>query len=217
MNARSIGLVLYCGASLACSSKSSAAGDGGTTTGPMLPAAQGAASLHVTVSTTAPAPFCLPGAHWVNVPSSTQGGQQTTASSKGALAVDGEAQMTVECSVKTSGSEFDVSATLKSPATSQNGGLTNPTIVLLTTTIAPDQSDAIGTLSVQDDPSVTTYTSRDCAFSVHPAAAGDQLGIAPGRIWASVKCPTLRDEQSSNTSDVCQIESGYFVLETCTQ
>jgi hypothetical protein len=140
-----------------------------------------------------------------------------TASSRTAVAVDGDGQMAVECSVKSAGSEFAVTASMASPATTESGAPLDATYVQLRTTIAPDQGDAPGTLSLQDDPSGTTYAAQDCTFSVHPAVADDQLGVAPGKIWASVVCHTLRDEQSSNPSDVCQIDTGYFALENCAQ
>jgi hypothetical protein len=140
-----------------------------------------------------------------------------TASSRAAVAVDGDGQIVVECSITSAGSQFVVTASMVSPATTETGGPLNPTYVQLRTTIAPDQADAPGTVSLQDDQSGTTYAGQDCTFSVHPEAAGDQLGVSPGRIWASVVCHTVRDEQSSNQSDVCQIDTGYFALENCAQ
>jgi hypothetical protein len=140
-----------------------------------------------------------------------------TASSRGAIAVDGEGQVVVHCSVKSTGSQFAVTANMVSPATTENGGPLDPTYVQLSTTIAPDQSDASGTVSFQDDRSGTTYAAEACTFSVHPAVTGDQLAVGPGRIWASVVCRTLRDQQSSSPSDVCQIDAGYFALENCAQ
>jgi hypothetical protein len=159
----------------------------------------------------------LPGPHWVNIPFATQGGQQMTASSRAGVAVDGDGQMAVQCSITSAGSQFAVTASMESPATTESGGPLDATYVQLRTTIATDQADAPGTVSLQDDQSGTTYAAQDCTFSVHPAAADDQLGVAPGRIWASVVCHTLRDEQSSNQSDVCQIDTGYFALENCAQ
>jgi hypothetical protein len=159
----------------------------------------------------------LPGPHWINIPFATQGGQQMTASSRGAVAVDGEGQMALDCTVRSTGSQFAVTANMTSPGMTESGGPLDATYVQLATTIAPDQSDATGTVSFQDDRSVTTYAAEACTFSVHPVATGDQLAVSPGRIWASVVCRTLRDERSSNPSDVCQIDSGYFVLENCAQ
>jgi hypothetical protein len=217
MNARLIGILL-CVASAACASAKGAAGDAGTgALDAKGPPAQGSASLHLTATAVTPTAVCIPGPHWVNVPFATQGGQQLSASSRGALAVDGEGQMDVSCSVTSTGSQFDVTAALVSRTTGQPGGPLGPTTVQLSTTIASDQADAPGTLEVQDDQTVTTYASQDCVFSVHPAAAGDQLAVTPGRIWASVACRTVRDQQSSNPNDVCRIESGYFVLENCAQ
>jgi hypothetical protein len=216
MHARFAGILVCCAAA-ACAPSKGSAGNGGTSAPhPDGPAAQASVSLHL-IATTTPGSLCLPGAHWVNIPFATLGGQQMTASSRAGVAVDGNGQMAVECSVVSAGSQFAVTANLESPATTESGSPLNPTYVQLRTTIAADQADATGTVSLQDDQSGTTYAAQDCTFSVHPAAAGDQLGVAPGQIWASVVCHTVRDEQSSNQSDVCQIESGYFALENCAQ
>jgi hypothetical protein len=216
MPARLVG-ILACAAAAACAPSKGDEGDAGTSSPrPDGPAAQGAVSFHL-IATTTPGSLCLPGPHWVNIPFATQGGQQMTASSRGAVAVDGEGQMIVHCAVKSTGSQFAVTASMKSPAMTESGGPLDATYVQLGTTIAPDQSDAPGTVSLQDDRSVTTYAAEACTFSVHPVVTGDQLALGPGRIWASVVCRTLRDQQSSNASDVCQIETGYFVLENCEQ
>jgi hypothetical protein len=189
---------------------------------PVAPAAQATASLYLT---TAPAPArCPPGAHWVNVPFASAGGQQTSATSKGALAVDGQDQSTVSCTVKDNGGVFAVSASMRSPALNSNGMPANPTSISIATTIGVDQS-AQGTVAIQDDKTATSFTSTNdmeqagatCLFSVHPLMMGHQLAIAPGRMWASVTCPRFRDTRSSNLDEACQISPGYVVLENCAQ
>jgi hypothetical protein len=190
---------------------------------PVAPAAQGALSFDLTTVGTS---SCTPGSHWINVPFSPTRAQQTTASSKGTLGVDGQNQVAISCSVKDNGGGvFGVSASLTSPAVDPTGKSLNPTIVTLSTTIPSDQS-APGTVTVQDDKSSTTYSSTDdlgqagatCVFSVHPLQPMiDGLGIAPGRLWASVTCPKFRDPQSSNLLEACQIAPGFVVLENCAQ
>jgi hypothetical protein len=164
--------------------------------------------------------------HWVNVPFVKTGGQQTTTRSKGGIAVDNQDQMSVSCTVKDNGGSFAVNAVLKSPAVDPvTGNPVNPTNVVIDTSIATDQS-AAGSITVLDQTTATTFSSADpttgaaaptCMFSVHPLATGDQLAIAPGRIWASVNCPSFRDPGSSNLKETCSITTGYVVLENCGQ
>jgi len=133
---------------------------------------------------------------------------------KGALAIDGEGAMGVACSVKSDGTKFTMSASLRSPATDPTGQPVNPVVVGLTTTIAADEA-ATGSISIADHSVASPYYAETCTFSVHPAASTDSLGIAPGRVWAAVSCPTLRDPQSPDPNEACQIATGYFVLENC--
>src|SRR5437773_9313468 len=102
--------------------------------------------------------------------------------------------MGVSCTVKDNGGPFSVSASLKSPATNpQTGKPINPTLVILQTTIQADQT-ATGTVTIQDDKTISSFTSVDdmgaaaptCLFNLHKLNAGDQLDIAPGRLWAGV-------------------------------
>src|ERR1043165_8934671 len=95
MNPRLIG-ILVCVATGACASKKEAPADAGTESPDAKgPPAQGSASLHLTATAATPTAVCIPGAHWINVPYAAQGGQHVSASSTGALAVDGESQMNV--------------------------------------------------------------------------------------------------------------------------
>jgi hypothetical protein len=181
--------------------------------------AQGSLSLYLTTA----GGVCPAAPHWINVPFAAQGGQQTTASMKGATAIDGQDQMSISCSVKPTASGFDVTASLRSPAfepTTHNP--VNPTAVTLSTTIAAGQS-APGSVAVMDSKTVSQYESTNdmgqpaptCMFSVQPAAAGDQLGVAAGRIWASVACAKFRDPTSPDLSETCAITQGHIVLENC--
>jgi hypothetical protein len=77
--------------------------------------------------------------------------------------------------------------------------------------IAPSSTAATGTLTIQDDASLVTYTSSECTFSTQ----GGSLGVGAGRIWASVRCEDVMDPASPGA--VCQVNEGYFVFENCTQ
>jgi hypothetical protein len=194
---------------------------------PVSPAAQGAASLYLTTVTGTMVTMCPAGAHWVNVPFNSTRAQQTSARAKGAVAIDGQDQMSVECTVKdTGGGVFAVSASLSSPAfdSSNPPNPVAPTHITLSTTIGTDAT-ATGAVSITDEKTLTAYQSADdngraaetCQFSVHPGTANDQLGIAAGRMWASVSCPKFRDPQFTDLSQVCAISPGYVVLENCAQ
>ena len=184
---------------------------------PVPPAGQGAASLYLTTTSAVVGANCTPGVHWVNVPFAKAGGQQTSATAKGAVAVDGEGEMGVTCSVRASGNSFEVSASLRSPASDPQGMRVNPTLVSLRTTIADGQAGAPGSLSIQDAKTGTEYDSTECTFSVTHVGANDQLGVAPGRFWASVSCPSFKDPSNPDMKAVCQIAPGYIVVENCAQ
>jgi hypothetical protein len=189
------------------------------------PTAHGAVSVYLTTFVNATAGVVCPASpHWVNVPFVASGGQQTTASNPPTIAVDGADGVAVTCSVQEMGGAFKVSALLRSPATDPTGHPVNPTLVAFSTTIATGQT-ANGVLTVQDDRTASTYSSVNemgiadatCEFSLAHAQPADQLGVAPGRIWAAVKCPRFRDTQSSNANEICSIGAGYLFLENCAQ
>jgi len=187
---------------------------------PAPPAGQGAASLYLNTTNAVVGSFCPASVHWVNVPFAKAGGQQTSATAKGALAVDGEAEMGVTCSVRANGSAFDVAADLRSPAfdtTTTPPTPVNPTIIAIQTNIADDQAGAQGTVSVKDAKSGTEYGSSACTFTVKHVNPSDALGVAPGRFWASVACPSVRDSLNQDPMAVCQIGPGFVVLENCAQ
>jgi hypothetical protein len=192
---------------------------------PVPPAGQGAVSLYLTTFTGSMAGIACPASpHWVNIPDAP-GGQQNTADHKGAVAVDGQDQAGITCTVKDTGGPFSVSASLKVPAKDPTTGMAvNPTLVTLQTTISPD-SGAQGTVTILDAKTASTYSSTNdagqadatCMFSVKKLKDSDGLGIAPGRIWASVNCPRFRDTGSSNLNEVCSVSSGFAILENCLQ
>jgi hypothetical protein len=91
------------------------------------------------------------------------------------------------------------------------------------TSIAAGQS-AFGNVQVADDKTAVTYASAEedgalgpsCTFSVQ-SQPGEQLGVAAGRIWASIVCPRIKDPTSSNPNEACAITEGYVVVENCSQ
>ena len=192
----------------------------GLTTGcsdPVPPASQASASLYLTAASMPVNARCTPGAHWVNVPFTKGGGQTTNANARAGVAVDGVDQMGVKCSVKDGGGIFQVTGELKSPAVDPQDQPVNPTIITVSTQIASDQAGAMGAVSLTDSKSGSTYSSEACSFSVRPPQVGGPMGVAPGRMWASVSCPTFRDPLSSDIDAVCEISQGYVVLENCAQ
>jgi hypothetical protein len=197
-----------------------------TTTGGVSPSAHAALSVYFAgVANPTPGVACPVSPHWMNVPHAAAGGQHTSATTKGDIAVDGEAQMAIECTVKDIGDRFQVHAILSSPASDRlDGAPSLPTVVTINTFIPADQSIQ-GSIILKDDKTLAPYVSTNadgtpdltCTFSVHPLSPGDQLAIAPGRIWASVQCPTVRDPGSPNVNEVCSVAAGFFVLENCSQ
>src|SRR5258706_13605052 len=142
----------------------SGTGAGGTAGSGVGPEPQGAVSLFLTTVQTPATAVCTPGVHWVNVPFSASGGQQSTATTKGTSAVNGQNMMSVQCTVRGNGSTFDVSGELKSPASDSMGKPINPTIVTLHTVISPDEAGATGSVATMDGKTAKVYCSDTCAF-----------------------------------------------------
>ena len=89
---------------------------------PVPPAGQAAVSLYLTTYGMAMAGMACPASpHWVNVPDAA-GGQHNYADSKGAVAIDGQDQAAITCSVKDNGGPFSVTASLRAPATDPTTG-----------------------------------------------------------------------------------------------
>jgi len=203
---------------LSCACALSGLGLAAGCSSPVAPASQGSLSMHLTASAVMAA-TCPPGAHWVNIPFAQASGQQIFASSKnGGGAVDGVGEMGVSCTVKDNGSGgFDVSGTMKSPANDSLGKrLPTSTSVTFRTTVVPSQA-SMGTLTLLDYATTSTYLSDACIISITPVQPTDLLGAAPGRMWAQVNCPMFSDPMNSDVRAVCQIETGFIVLENCAQ
>lgn len=209
---RSLVLIALALAAAACSGKTTddpaptgfdgAAGHGGTIA---PPASQGAASI--TFATPDPPSTALcPVRHQATAPVLIAGSTTTTGISKGTEAIDGQNGDVVYCSVTPAPGGYDVTASIHSV----NG--TKFADIVINLTIAQAQSDAPGSLGIMDDTTQNAYlspTTIPCMFSV----VGASLGIGPGKIWASVTCPSLVD-RSSAAGDQCKA-TGYFIFENC--
>lgn len=162
---------------------------------------------------------CPPARHWVNVPyelgkTSSQQSQKTTSTEHGPTAVNNQEGNVVKCTVKPKGSNFDVTLEATDYAEVDDTGGTRrkvtPSIVhIRIPEIGSGDTSAAGTMTIQDNASLTRYESSQCSFS----AQGDNRGIDSGKIWASVKCEYLSDVQSPGAN--CQVDTGFFVFENC--
>jgi hypothetical protein len=181
------------------------------------PAARGAASLQWATSTlNSKTPQCVPGPHWSNAPATASDQPQTSATDvAGGFVVDGEQGGVVRCSVLQQGQGYVVKGEIQS--TSPDGTLW--TQVGLSVAI-DGENDAQGTLYITDQQSEFTFSSDTaivppkpgCTFSA--TAGGSQLGVGPGRLWASVQCPHINDNRNRAAQE-CQIASGFIVLQNC--
>jgi hypothetical protein len=162
---------------------------------------------------------CPPSRHWVNVPYDRDrpptSQKQLTDGNASARAVNNQDGNTVSCSVKASGSGFTVKGDGTAYAES-DGTKFKPSIVhLRIPSISEGSNSATGTITVQDDASLNPYTSEQCVFSVQPDSTSPSLGVAAGKIWAKVRCEQLGDPSSPGSA--CLVDTGYFVLENCSQ
>jgi hypothetical protein len=142
--------------------------------------------------------------------------QRTKATDPGPKAVNNQDGDKVTCSVKPKGSGFTVSAEAYGHAEIDDINNTkkaiNPSIVRFTIPqIGQGDTGATGILSLQDHASLARYESTQCQFSTE----GGELGVAAGKIWASVRCEMLSDIKSPGAN--CMIDTGFFVFENCAQ
>jgi hypothetical protein len=159
---------------------------------------------------------CSPRRHWVNIPyqrdremeSQTQ---HTSENDAPVFAVSGESGDQLHCRVAPRGTAFEVSAEVPGYA-EVDGRKLRPTLTRFSiTAISTDQNDAIGRLTIQDDATLSELTDEGCVFSTR----GGALGVAPGRIWATVKCEYL--EPRSTPGQACRVDAGAFILESCAE
>jgi hypothetical protein len=182
---------------------------------PVPPASQGAATITLSnpdsaASSTARCPV----PHRSTAPILTAGNQATTDISKGTLAIDGENGNLVECSVVAGNGGYNVYAKIHSDITTSQGHQWAD-IVISNLTIAEGQSGATGMVTLMDNVTdqiaYLSQSQNPCVFSVSTAS----LGIGPGKIWAQVTCPSLRDPANAG-GDECKA-SGFFIFENCAQ
>jgi hypothetical protein len=133
----------------------------------------------------------------------------------GGFVVDGEQGGVVRCSVLQQGQGYVVKGEIRS--TSPDGTLW--TEVGLSVAI-DGENDAQGTLYITDQQSEFTFSSDTAIVPPKPGctvsatAAGSQLGVGPGWLWASVQCPHINDNRNRAAQE-CQIASGFIVLQNC--
>jgi hypothetical protein len=147
--------------------------------------------------------------HPAIAPILTAGNVATSNTIKGTIAIDGENGAVVSCTVTPGGGGYNVTATIHSELAAKHVDISIGSL-----TIADGQSDVSGMITINDDTTLNPYFSSaadPCKFSV----SGDSLGIAPGKIWGSVACPTLADPENIG-GDQCKV-TGYFVFENCAQ
>jgi hypothetical protein len=184
---------------------------------PVSPAPRGAAALQWAVSTlNSKTPQCVPGPHWSNAPVSSSNAPEASANVvTGGFVVNGRQGGTVMCSVVQQGQGYLVSGEIHSA--SPDGALW--TDVGLSVTI-DGENVAQGSLYVTDQVSQVAFSSDTaivppkpgCTVSIY--AAESELGVAPGRVWASIQCPHMNDNRNRAAQE-CQIASGFIVLENC--
>jgi hypothetical protein len=186
---------------------------------PVPPAAQAGISIHLeNYDETDPIygkRDCPPYRHWVNIPFDRDRApnqqKQLTDAMASVRAVNNQDGNTVSCSVKASGSGFAVKADASAYAES-SGTKYRPSIVhLRISSIASGDSNAKGTLSLQDDSSINLYSTEQCTFSVQ----GGNYGVDAGRIWGEMSCEGLTDPSTPDSA--CKVDNGFFVLENCAQ
>ena len=231
-------LVLHAVASAACgielqdvNGTAGSGGSGGSGSGgsggsmgddgaPKPPSAQGALSIHFDAINPADpnhgTSVCTPGPHWVNVPYQRDREiaaqtQHTSDSEASFRAVSGEAGDRLSCRVAPRGTAFQVTAEVTGYA-EFDGRKLKPTVATISIpAISADQPDGIGVLKIQDEATNGEFTDEICVFST----LGGSLGVAAGRIWATVKCEYLAPR--STPGQACRVNTGVILLENCTQ
>jgi hypothetical protein len=188
---------------------------------PVPPAAQAGVSIHVQEYDPMDPMYgskdCPPSRHWVNVPYDREARgptsqKQLTDANNVVRAVNNQDGNTVSCTVAPSGSGFDVRAEANAHAESTDGTKYNPSIVRLRIPkIAEGESNARGTLGIQDHASLNSYGSSDCTFSVQ----GNSFGVKAGQIWGQVTCQNLTDPKALEAA--CFVDVGFFVFENCSK
>ena len=191
---------------------------------PIPPAAQAGISIHLqeydNMDPVHGMDKCPPGRHWANVPAdrtraSGSQQQQTSMDDSRATAVNNQDGNTVGCAVTPNGNGFKIVGDATGYATDDSKNPPDkrkPTSIHIRIgKIGDGEDNARGTLSVQDDASLNPYFSEECTYSV----SGGSLGVKAGSIWGRVTCENLADKSSPGAA--CYVDTGYFLLENCSQ
>lgn len=150
---------------------------------------------------------CFIAAHSINAPN-TGSGQNVTGSHVGEVAVDGQNGAKISCKVRAEGDGFAVTADLDLGDASFS----------LDATVRPGDSEAQGSIHLQDNHTVATYgqparllegQTGPCKIDVK---TGKLYGIDSGWIWGKFSCGELVDERSPDA--LCSGE-GTFLFENC--
>lgn len=134
-------------------------------------------------------------------------GQNITSTGVGEVAVDGQNGARIRCQVKPEGSSFSVAADL----------LLGDISFSLTTTVSPEDTEAEGTVRLQDNltasplsqPAYVDPPTQPCKIDVR---SGRNYGVGPGWIWGHFVCDRILDERSPGGH--CSAE-GTFLFDNC--
>ena len=114
---------------------------------------------------------------------------------------DGNDGVTVSCTVRASGSGFDISGSI---AKGNNAfGVSGRVETGL-------QTEGESTLNI--DPNLLGGNTK-CTLAVDRTIEGSQLAVGPGRVWARISCTRLEAIGITPTR-ICKAE-GYLVFENC--
>jgi hypothetical protein len=182
------------------------------------PAAQGAASFHVSSPAMA-GDSCPATPHWSNAPfvANMATTQTVTLNQKGPdgsgpLAVDGQSGAQVKCSVVASGDKFIITGRVSGPVPGKQ-----PNQFTVSTTLGPNDTMAAGTITVVDDQTGSPLSSSACVVAARPTNGGDP-GVAAGKVWASATCTGAGDLGNAAPNARCDFTpAAVFVFENCAQ
>jgi hypothetical protein len=159
---------------------------------------------------------CSPGRHWVNFPYErdyppADQTQHTTDTDAPFVTVSGEAGNRLYCRVAPRGTAFEVTAEITGYAEFEGQKLRPTVLTLSIPAISADQADGLGSIAIQDNEFPSEFSDTGCVFSTQ----GGTLGVEAGRLWAKVKCDYLMGR--SSIGQACRIDTGFVLLENCTQ
>jgi hypothetical protein len=184
---------------------------------PVPPAAQAGISIHIQeydpMDPNWGGKNCPPYRHWINVPydhdRSPSSQKQLTDANNATRAVNNQDGDTVSCSVTPKGSGFSVTGKGSAYAEFDGRKYKPSTVHIRIPEIREGDTNAKGSLTIQDDTSINQYSTELCSYSVQ----GSSFGVEAGKIWGSVTCDGLMD--ASVLEAACHVDTGFFVFENC--